>query len=382
MKDKQRKNGSASASRFSGRLKKSKPRSETAGNARAVSTVSPHSQLRQKNSSSATPMKSLLKAPMQWTKPRITPVWKMWNRSSLSRTLLSSAMALTMMVSTPAFASNLTYNFSGASAGNFGKSTSIDPVTTIGADSVNRDISKNSAFIPPEFGSPQADILGTGELLTPDISGVEPMFPHSTQANFGQTVTSNGAMSGGGEIIMPPDAENTTVSSAPIYEISTGTGAVSETDSLGGYTGGGADAAYGSGYTSTSGMKYSDGSIGKLSIPSIGVNKKVYDGETIANMRLGAAHFEGTSGWDGNVAMCGHNRGSYGYFGNIHTLKNGDTISYTTIFGTRTYKVYSVRKIAKTDTSVLDPSDANLITLITCVRDVPSQRWCVQAMAI
>lgn len=291
-------------------------------------------------------------------------------------------MALTMMASTPAFASNLTYNFSGASAGNFGKSTSIDPVTTIGADSVNRDISKNSAFIPPEFGSPQADILGTGELLTPDLSGVEPMFPHSTQANFGQTVTSNGAMSGGGDIVMPPDAENTTVSSAPIYEISTGTGAVSATDSLGGYTGGGADAAYGSGYTSTSGMKYSDGSIGKLSIPSIGVNKKVYDGETIANMRLGAAHFEGTSGWDGNVAMCGHNRGSYGYFGNIHTLKNGDTISYTTIFGTRTYKVYSVRKIAKTDTSVLDPSDANIITLITCVRDVPSQRWCVQAMAI
>ena len=123
-------------------------------------------------------------------------------------------MALTMMASIPAFASNLTYNFSGASAGNFGKSTSIDPVTTIGADNVNRDISKNSAFIPPEFGSPQADILGTGELLTPDISGVEPMFPHSTQANFGQTVTSNGAMSGGGDIVMPPDAENTTVSSA------------------------------------------------------------------------------------------------------------------------------------------------------------------------
>ena len=92
-------------------------------------------------------------------------------------------MALTMMVSTPAFASNLTYNFSGASAGNFGKSTSIDPVTTIGADSVNRDISKNSAFIPPEFGSPQADILGTGELLTPDISGVEPMFPQIGRAH-------------------------------------------------------------------------------------------------------------------------------------------------------------------------------------------------------
>ena len=115
-------------------------------------------------------MKSLLKAPMQWTKPRITPVWKMWSRSSLSRTLLSSAMALTMMASTPAFASNLTYNFSGASAGNFGKSTSIDPVTTIGADSVNRDISKK-AHLSRRNSVPQADILGTGELLTPDISG-------------------------------------------------------------------------------------------------------------------------------------------------------------------------------------------------------------------
>lgn len=104
-------------------------------------------------------------------------------------------MALTMMASTPAFASNLTYNFSGASAGNFGKSTSIDPVTTIDAV-VSTAYFQEQRIYPAGFGSPQADILGTGELLTPDISGVEPMFPHSTQANFGQTVTSNGAMSG------------------------------------------------------------------------------------------------------------------------------------------------------------------------------------------
>ena len=225
-------------------------------------------------------MKSLLKAPCGG---RNRGYAGLEDEPEFSQQDALSARPALLTMAYPAIASNLTYNFSGASAGNFGKSTSVEPVTTIGADSVNRDISKNSAFIPPEFGSPQADILGTGELLTPDISGVEPMFPHSTQANFGQTVTSNGAMSGGGDIVMPPDAENTTVSSAPIYEISTGTGAVSATDSLGGYTGGGADAAYGSGYTSTSGMKYSDGSIGKLSIPSIGVNKKVYDGETIAN---------------------------------------------------------------------------------------------------
>ena len=286
-----------------------------------------------------------------------------------------------MMASTPAFASNLTYNFSGTSAGNFGKSTSVDPVTTVGADDVNRDISKNSAFVPPAFGSPQADILGTGELLTPDISGVQPMFAHSTQSQYQQNVTSSGVSAGNADVVMPPDAEGTTVSSAPIYA-ETSANQTGDTDSLGGYTGSGESAADGSGYTPASSMKYADGSIGTLSIPSIGVNKKVYDGESIANMRLGAAHFEGTSGWDGNVAMCGHNRGSYGYFGSIHTLKNGDTIKYTTIFGTRTYKVYSVRKIANTEISVLDPSDANIITLITCVRDVPSQRWCVQAQAV
>ena len=295
------------------------------------------------------------------------------------RMVLASTLALSMMLGA-AGASNLTYNFSGASAGNFGKSTSIDPVETIGGDSVNRDLSKNSAFVPPEFGSAEADILGTGDLLTPDISGVEPMFPHSTQAGYGQTVTSNGTVSnvGSDNIVTPPDVDGTTVSTAPIYEINAGTSStISESDSLGGYTGGGALAAVGAGYTTTSNMKRSDGSIGTLVIPSIGVNKKVYDGETVANMRLGAAHFEGTSGWDGNVAMCGHNRGSYGYFGNIHTLKK-----YTTVYGTRKYQVYSVRKISRTDTSVLDPTDSNIITLVTCVRDVPTQRWCVQAMAI
>ena len=300
------------------------------------------------------------------------------------RAIVSSSLVLAMAC-TSAFASNLTYNFSGASAGNFGKSTSIDPVETIGGDSVNRDLSKNSAFVPPEFGSAEADILGTGELLTPDISGIQPMFPHSTQAGYGQTVTSNGTVSnvGSDNIVTPPDVSGTTVSTAPVYEIKAGASStISESDSLGGYTGGGALAAVGAGYTTASNMKRSDGSIGTLVIPAIGVNKKVYDGESIANMRLGAAHFEGTSGWDGNVAMCGHNRGSYGYFGNIHTLKNGNIIEYTTVYGTRKYQVYSVRKISRTDTSVLDPTDSNIITLITCVRNVPTQRWCVQAMAI
>lgn len=287
------------------------------------------------------------------------------------------ALTMTMMMSTPASATNLSYNYEAPSAGNFGKPTSTDPVTTIGGEEANVDVSKNSAFVPPSFGSPEADVLGTGHLLTPDISGVEPMFPHSTQSQFAPGVTEQGVDAGGsGEIVMPPDVEGSTVSNEPIHPDA-------PSGNTGGYTGGGADAAIGSGYTSVTGMTYADGSIGTLSIPAIGVNRRVYDGETTQNMRLGVAHFEGTSAWDGNVAMCGHNRGSYGYFARIHQLKEGDTITYKTVHGTRSYSVFSVRKISKYEIDVLNPSNENIMTLITCVRDqAQTYRWCVQAVAV
>lgn len=278
-----------------------------------------------------------------------------------------------MMMSTPAWAANLSYTYDAPSSGNFGKPTSVEPVTVIGGDETNVNISKDSAFVPPEFGSASADVLGTGELLTPDISGVEPMFPHSTQSGFAPGVTENGTVTGGGEIVMPPDVEGSVVSSAPVYDDTT-------SGSTGGYTGGGADAATGSGYTPVDGMAYADGSIGTLSIPALGVTKKVYDGETVGNLRLGVAHFEGTSAWDGNVSFCGHNRGSYGYFAGIWNLSAGSKITYTTVYGTRTYEVYSVRKISKYEVDVLNPTNENILTLVTCVPDqAQTYRWCVQA---
>ena len=38
-------------------------------------------------------------------------------------------------------------------------------------------------------------------------------------------------------------------------------------------------------------------------------------------------------------------------------------------------------KISVDDTSVLNDSTENIITLVTCVRDQPAYRWCVQARA-
>lgn len=96
----------------------------------------------------------------------------------------------------------------------------------------------------------------------------------------------------------------------------------------------------------------------------------------------GAGHFEGTSIWNGNVSIAGHNRGVRDDFGDLHTLERGDTISWTTKLGTRTYEVTSVEKVKETDTSGTAPSAENMLTLYTCVRNQREYRWQVQAVEV
>ena len=133
-------------------------------------------------------------------------------------------------------------------------------------------------------------------------------------------------------------------------------------------------------YTSVEGMAYKDGSIGTVSIPRLGLNVKVWEGETSTSMAKGLGHYSSTSGWAGNVGMCGHNRGAKYNIGTIKNLKQGDVITYTTIHGTRTYEVTMVKVISSTDWSYLQGTADNRITLTTCVDNQPSQRICVQAV--
>ena len=133
-------------------------------------------------------------------------------------------------------------------------------------------------------------------------------------------------------------------------------------------------------YTSVEGMAYQDGSIGTVSIPRLGISVKVWEGETDASMSKGLGHFSSTSGWAGNVGVCGHNRGAKYNIGTIKNLKQGDVITYTTIYGTRTYEVSMVKTISSTDWSYLQATADNRITLTTCVDNQPSQRICVQAV--
>lgn len=108
----------------------------------------------------------------------------------------------------------------------------------------------------------------------------------------------------------------------------------------------------------------------------------MYQGTDSATLAKGAGHFTTTSVWDGNVAIAGHNRGVNNHFGKIHTLETGDRLTYTTQLGTRTYEVYSVAKVSVDDTSILNATGSNLLTLVTCVMDQPAYRWCVKAVEV
>ena len=132
-------------------------------------------------------------------------------------------------------------------------------------------------------------------------------------------------------------------------------------------------------YTSVDGMERKDGSIGTLKIPSLNINMKVWEGETNASMAKGLGHYSSTSGWDGNVGICGHNRGAKYNIGGIRNLEIGDTLTYSTVYGTRAYAVILVKTISDSDWSYLQATADNRITITTCLANQPSKRVCVQA---
>lgn len=247
----------------------------------------------------------------------------------------------TMMVTTTAMAAE--YNIGAPEDALFAEPTSVEQVTVVGGgvtEQSNIDRSKNSAVIPPPFGSPESYQTGSGTVLLP------------------QTQTGNSTpVTGGGDTVYYPPAESVTPPTGDVWSSSTP-------------------------FTLPDGLYYSDDSIGRLKIPSIGVNVKVYETESLESLAKGAGHFKSTSCWDGNVGIAGHNRGVTNHFGQIHTLSAGDQITYTTKLGTRTYEVFFVGQISETDFSRLGRTNENQITLITCVRDVRDMRWCVQAREV
>lgn len=259
----------------------------------------------------------------------------------MKKTLYSmcAAFCLTAVLTVPASA--LQYTVGAPDDYLFGRPTSDDTIYVTTDEPANTDRSKSAARIPPAFGSPTSYTLNAGELLTPNL------------VNQNNTT---GTVAGGGVTVMPPNFSPNTGGSS--IGSSTSTGYTEVTDNL----------------------YYSGGHLGTLKIPAIGLTVKVYQGTGSSTLAKGAGHFSDTSIWDGNVCIAGHNRGVRDDFGDLHTLEPGDTVTWTTKLGTRTYEVVRVEKVLETDTSDTAATSDNRITLYTCVRDQRAYRWMVQAV--
>ena len=247
------------------------------------------------------------------------------------RPFLLSAALLAALAVTPAQA--LEYTMEAPDDYLFARPTSDSTIYEY--ENPNVDRSKNVALIPPAFGSATSYLPGSGEALTPNLVP--------------------GALDGGGLVSQVGSVTYPTVDAGNTWTPTA--------------------------YTAvTSDLYYSGGHLGTLKIPAIGLSVKVYEGTDSKTLAKGAGHLKDTSVWAGNCCIAAHNRGVRDDFGDIHTLEQGDTITWTTKLGTRTYEVVSISKVKETDTSGTAATSDNRITLYTCVRDQRDYRWMVQAV--
>lgn len=258
---------------------------------------------------------------------------------------LCSVLCLMGLLCVPASA--LEYTVEAPRGLEFANTTSVELVLTADrGERPNEDLSKGNPMVAPTFGSNTSYLPGSGESLYPFL----------------------GATGAFQQIPVIPLPNTPGIPSAPFV----GNTSIMVEPSPPTY-----------GYTEVTGdMYYTGDYLGRVKIPSLDVNVKVYQGTDSSALAKGAGHFQDTSIWEGNVCIAGHNRGINCYFGDIHTLKTGDSIILTTKAGTRTYSVTSVRKVKETDTSMLGRTVENQITLLTCVRNQSAYRWCVQASEI
>ncbi len=124
------------------------------------------------------------------------------------------------------------------------------------------------------------------------------------------------------------------------------------------------------------------GKVGIIKIDKIGLYQVVADGHSLDVLKTDLGHVDSTAYADGNVGILGHNSGNAGYFKRLTELKLDDEIEYFTTRGVKKYKVSEIVQIDDTDWSKLANTEDNRITLITCVKNVPSKRLCVQATEV
>ena len=122
-----------------------------------------------------------------------------------------------------------------------------------------------------------------------------------------------------------------------------------------------------------------------LNIDHLKIRVPVYNGASDVNLNRGVARIIGTGrvGEAGNLGIAGH-RDSF--FRPLKDIQLGDRFTLETFSGTEVYEVSEIEIIDPSELHVLAPTDAPMVTLVTCypfyhVGNAP-QRFIVKAEAL
>ena len=120
-----------------------------------------------------------------------------------------------------------------------------------------------------------------------------------------------------------------------------------------------------------------------IEIPKINLIAKISEGTSKEIMDVFVGHFEETAKDIGNIGLAAHNRGyKVNYFQDLKKLEEGDEILYKYNGKQRKYFVKIHKIIKDTDWTLLENTEENRITLITCVENEPEYRRCIQAIEV
>lgn len=131
---------------------------------------------------------------------------------------------------------------------------------------------------------------------------------------------------------------------------------------------------------------------GKITIPKLGIEYGILDGETDSEaeteelLKMSPVKFHGPEiNTVGNYCIVGHNYRNKRFFSKVPTLVNGDIIQITDFSDNSTveYEIYNKYTVVPEDVSCTSQNTDGRteITLITCTDD-SSLRWIIKAKAI
>jgi sortase A len=122
-----------------------------------------------------------------------------------------------------------------------------------------------------------------------------------------------------------------------------------------------------------------------LRVPRVGIEVPVFNGSDDWVLDRGAGRIEGTAspGEPGNIGIASHRDG---FFRPLKDIAVSDTVILETPHGLTWYQVVDLRIVDPSDVWVLDPTEENVITLVTCYpfyfAGSAPQRFVVRARSI